>query len=372
MVSSIGSAGASRALIQRNLEALDRPQNEPGLTAAGDALGRPTDSLDLSPAYRQRESLRIRSRTQVKVNEDGDLVAKSRTTLRYRYDFQSADGARISIRLKANVKFKQTVQGDESSQSLRLSFKASIRTIQQDAAATSNSLQAAPEIPAAIGDTISRALELFNELTDAAVNQFEQSDPLEGDPLIASVVDAYNGFAGTILENVEPPSEPNAEVVPEGPVEEPVVQALPEAPVVIEPVEPTPDQIAPVSNEAQPERVESEADDAEVDDVDDVDDDDDERVTIQPADNDDRTTAETAAVDQPDQASQTASAALFKLRFRIVQSLTTITGGPDSDSGTTISRSVLRASAELSIRSRGDRPSFDDALVPRLGFDSQG
>ena len=100
----------------------------------------PTDSVELSDAYRQRESLSIRARTKLKISKDGEIKAKSQAKLRYKYDFVSADGSKISVRLKANLNFKQTVEGDQYSQSLKLSAKASVKAIQRDVSSATTSL----------------------------------------------------------------------------------------------------------------------------------------------------------------------------------------------------------------------------------------
>ena len=106
-----------------------------------------------------------------------------------------------------------------------------------------------------------KALDLFQQVTDAAAAAFDGSDPLDGDSLISSLVDAFNEFADTMLgsfvghpSDVAPASvtgsvdtvgdEPIQSTVPDAPV----IEAAP--PAIADPV-PLPATIAEAPSEAE-------------------------------------------------------------------------------------------------------------------------
>jgi len=377
VVSSISSVGLS-PIFARNtstfgVSAADHSHRQ---VKSPETAESPTDSVELSDAYRQRESLSIRARTKLKISKDGEIKAKSQVKLRYKYDFVSADGSKISVRLKANLNFKQTVDGDQYTQSLKLSAKASVKAIQRDVSSATTSLQQAPGIPADIDKTISKALDLFGKLTDAAVGEFVERDRLDGDQLIAGVVDAFNEFAGAVLQSfllageaqpVLPDSvATDIPATPAGddPVETPVVSS----PSTDEPLAPTPDLgtidlSAPVTEPTTvgDALVEFTSDDTQ-----------ENSTSVEPTEV--VSTVERATGDDHLKASKrTASAVMFKLRLQIVRSLTSLTGKLDPDSGDeAFSLSVFKSSAKLSIRAQGNWVSFDDSSIPRLRFDLFG
>ena len=100
----------------------------------------------------------------------------SHTKLRFRYDFEAADGTRIRIRAKANLHYSQINHSDEGSQSTRLRAKARILVLQENVSTGAAPLLETPEVSSEAKHEISQAIDHFYQITDAATSLFLDSD----------------------------------------------------------------------------------------------------------------------------------------------------------------------------------------------------
>ena len=84
--------------------------------------------------YRERTSLQLRAQSQLQVTEDGQTLATAQAKLRFRYDFQAADGSTIQIRLQANLNYAQLTDADTESQTTKLRASLHISILQKNVA----------------------------------------------------------------------------------------------------------------------------------------------------------------------------------------------------------------------------------------------
>lgn len=340
----------------------------------------PSSDTALSDGASQRTSLKIRSHSQVRTTDDGQLLATSKTKLRFRYDFEAADGTKIRIRAEANLNYAQLTDSDEQSQSLKLRATARISILQEGVSSDLSPLLNNPENSTDAKSVISTALDLFHQVTDTATSLFLNSDPLDGDSLITGVAEAFNGLSESLTALFQPSSEtptavPSTEApeLLEPPVADPaeVVPAQLEqseagSPVVIDP-EPLLEMLLPATAEA------SEPEAAPVEDV-----------------AQEETAAPEAEVlpeaDAPTEAGEVQNTepaaneptqplvreAMFRVRLRVMESLRSLVGVFDSDSSRQqVSQSMLRVSAQFSARYSVNGSGGSEALPNTTNIDAQ-
>ncbi len=357
------------------------------LPVAANAISAEPDVLSISsPESRavddgvfQRTALAVRARWQVKETDDGQLRIRANTKLRFAYDFQAADGTQIRIRAKANLQYSQTSDGDTQSQSLKIRVKARVSILQQDVSSGVSPLAEDPEIPSEAQSAIAQALELFQKVTDKATSLFLENNPLDGDQLIAGIVEAFNELAGSISGTplpitADPQPAPAADLI------EPVayVAADPAQPVAVQPipVEPLPPVIltSEPASEASPQDVASPATN-------------DLAANVEPSETLVSENSPVAAQAEPEVAAQTDTAqpaadeqvrsssnsVLLKLRFQVIQSLTHLVGEFDSGSSSLLfSQSIFKASANLVARYNVAGPgATGSATNTGIGIDTQ-
>ena len=174
--------------------------------SAGSQCAREADELSLSQpglltandGTYQRTSLKIRVHSETEVADDGDVVAMSQTKLRFRYDFEAADGTSIHIRAQASLNYAQTSDSDDGSQTTKLRVAARVSILQENVSNGLAPLQETPDISTEANEFISQAIDLFQQVIDATTSAFLDSDPLDGDNLIAGLVEAFNGLSAAI------------------------------------------------------------------------------------------------------------------------------------------------------------------------------
>ena len=118
MISPIGLTTVTSPLVVPHDSTADASTaNETGLIGAnsspsGDTLelSQPA-SLAIRDAFRQRFSLKLRSHTELKQSDDGELQIKTKSQLTFRYDFEAADGT--TLRLSAKAKLEYTSKTDD-------------------------------------------------------------------------------------------------------------------------------------------------------------------------------------------------------------------------------------------------------------------
>lgn len=318
------------------------------------------ESLPTSDGYYQRTSLKVRAHSQVRTAGNGDVLTTSKARLRFSYDFEAADGTKIRVRVQANVNYAQLSADDEQAQSMRLRVTAKVSILQKNVASGLSPLLDTGEN----ASVLSQALELFQQVTEAATSAFLGSDPLDGDSLISGLVGAFNGLAETMdglflpalsASEVETPSQPDPILEP--PVAEPApVETAPPAerppqdslspgdPVETTPVENAGQSESPVSETATPPvDGEPEAIEPEI---------------VEPA--------------PREPAVPSARSVMLKLRLQVVQSLNSLVQEFGSgSSGLFVSHSSLRASAQLALRYDSNGLAVSDALLQARQIDAQ-
>jgi hypothetical protein len=220
MISAVSPVGPSKGIVAPGkLNALQSIRHGNIAEAPFSLLAPAPDSLDLSEGYLERTALRVRTVTRAALNDDGELSVRSHSKLRFQYDFQAADGTRIQVRLKANVHYSQTENDDDSAQSLKIRVQLNVSILQDQVASDAAPLLDPSALPSEARDAIALALGLFQEATDAATSLFEESDPLDGDALIARVLDAFHQLVDSIHHSVTPQVPAENPVLEEAPVD---------------------------------------------------------------------------------------------------------------------------------------------------------
>ncbi len=258
MISAIGAPVVSNPMLLPSAESSsEMPSNETSLAGPTSSTG--TDVLSLSQpqplatndGFYQRTSLKIRSRSHVKITDDGQVRSMSHTKLRFRYDFEAADGTRIRIRVKANLHYSQFNDGDEGSQSTRLRVKAKVLVLQEGVSTGIAPLLESPEVPSEAKNGITQAIDQFNQITEAATALFLNSDPLDGDSLIAGLVDSFNGLSDS-LKSMFLPQPTGSEAEPSKEVVELLAPSVSDSEELPTPKPAQIEAIPPVSIEAEP------------------------------------------------------------------------------------------------------------------------
>ena len=387
MISAVGAPAVSNLiLVPSTASSSDTSSNESSLAVTtapigGDVLSlSQPESLATSDGFYQRTSLQIRAHSHVKVTDDGQVRAMSHTRLRFSYDFEAADGTRIRIRAKVNLHYSQINDSDEGSQSTRLRVKARVSVLQESVSTGIASLLETPEVCAEAKNGISQAIDLFYQVTDAAASLFLDSNPLDGDALIAGLVEAFNGLSESLNSIfLPPPADPegvtSADVVElleqvavdpgEVLVAEPdQIEAVPPGSVESEPLSGAPPQDigqssgpenelaenvgqrenSALENEVLPEASEQKGPS--------------EGQEVEPA---------TIEKSQP-----FVGSVMFRLRLQVIQSLTDLIGVFDSDSPSLLaSQSIFRASAQFAARYNVRGPGVNDSLSQDSRIDTQ-
>ncbi len=334
-----------------------QPPVEPGGALISRAT--PSDEVSLSEpgtgliddGFYQRTDLSVRSRFRVSQTDDGELRTTLHSKLRFRYDFEAADGTKIRIRAKANLHYSQKSDGDQQSQSLKLRVKAHVSVVQKSVTSGVGAVAELPELSAAAQQGLSEALELFQQMTDAATSVFLGGDPLDGDSLIAGLVEAFNELTGT-MDTTAIPAGDLPESLPHDVVEQiagPVLEqpgyttSVPAVVGAAEPAVETDDsEISLLEHEAA---LDSSGESDEV-------------AYIEPVEFEDveqGTSSEDEAGEgeeiEPTASQQTYASVKMKMRVQFIQSLTRIVGAFDSDSSAiTVSQSAFRASFQVAAR----------------------
>lgn len=202
MLSSVAASALQSAFLAPLSLAAQDPTTPSSDGTSGDGANQlslaQSGLLDGADTYRERTSLQLRAQSQLQVTEDGQTLATAQAKLRFRYDFQAADGSTIQIRLQANLNYAQLTDADTESQTTKLRASLHISILQKNVASGVAPLQNDPSTSTDAQDTISQALDLFQQVTDAARSLFQASDPLDGDSLITSLVDAFNELADSL------------------------------------------------------------------------------------------------------------------------------------------------------------------------------
>ena len=142
----------------------------------------------------------MQSRIRVKLNDSG-------TRLRFRYAFKAADGAQIRIRTKANLKSSQADVGDQGLDSTRLRAKLKVAVFEKNVTAGISHLLDSSQVPGEVKGATSEAVQQFQQATQAATSQFLEGDLLDGDQLIASVIEAFNELTEKVFAAFQPVSD---------------------------------------------------------------------------------------------------------------------------------------------------------------------
>lgn len=418
MLSSVGAPAVSNPILAplapTPADASSNVPSESTTSASGTdvfSLSQPGSPTSDDGVY-QRTSLQLRQRSHVRLTDDGQSHAISHTKLRFRYDFEAADGTQIRIRAQTNLRYSQLTGGDQESQSLKLRATASVSVLQETVSSGVSPLLETPDNSANLKNLISGALDLFRQVTDAATSAFLDSEALDGDRLITGMVEAFNGLSEAISSIFVPPAS-TPETLPSadtgGALEPPPVtpdDVLPPEPAPIETespvdVDPTPVPDAPSETPqdvAQPDVPEGEiaenvgegdtpaVEDGSQGDAPVVEDiatpetgEQGEAVeggNVGPVPDEstipDPITEPTTEPTTTEPSRQFAGSVMFKLRLQVIQSLNSLVGVFDSGSSDQpTSHSVLRASAQFSARYNISGPGVIDALSGDNRIDTQ-
>eukprot|EP00913_Durusdinium_trenchii_P010900 g10229.t1 len=140
-----------------------------------------------------RAETRLRSRTSLRIDDDGSIRFKARTRLRYRYEFEAADGTRIQIKARANLRYSAKVD-DNGDLKIKTRAKLQISLLQESVNTNTDSLFNASDNNE-LFSALTKALNVFNEVVNHATSEFLNGDILNGDGLITDLVDAFNELA---------------------------------------------------------------------------------------------------------------------------------------------------------------------------------
>ncbi|MEM8670775.1 MAG: hypothetical protein AAGG48_24825 [Planctomycetota bacterium] len=354
-VPSTFSRGQFSAFRSKSSEKISASSQQPSSTELSTVVGGFDPATDLSNALSERLALKVRSKTRVRVDDEGNLRATSRTKLRFRYDLETNDGQKLSLRAKANVK-QTLVQDEDGAFSLQTKVKFQFRLIQQDVNAGINSLNP--------NESENRSLEAFTRQVDRLSSQFSDEGSIDADELIASVLDAFNQLYERFSGN-----EPAAERPEENEVDAVSVRVRlqntsitanvgqSDVPIAEVPDVET-DSSQPVDNvEAAVGTVESSED------VDDVDEPDDDDAVEEARDDDDREERSSSVADSGKQDETTAPSdpssepvdrreVLQQVRVRFVQSFSQVvqTLSPENGSGDNLTLVQQQSSLKFSAR----------------------
>jgi hypothetical protein len=366
MITAIGVPAASNPTLVPNapssndVSSNDTSLAVPASPAGADelSLSQP-DSLATSDAFYQRTSLKIRSHSRVRVTDDGQVRSMSRTKLRFNYDFEAADGTKIRIRVKANLNYSQVSDGDEGLQSTRLRVKAKVLVLQENVSTGISPLLESPEVASEAKNGISQAIDQFNRIAEAATAMFLDSDPLDGDSLIAGLVESFNGLSESlnsmflsapadsaavpsndVVELLGQPVSGSEEVPPAKPDQ---IETVPAVKIDSEPTPEAAPQEVGQSNGPEHELAElvghGETSTLE------------NGVPPEASEQEGSSEGQAVAPAADEHSPLSIDSVMFKLRFQVIQSLTSLVGDFDTDSPAPLaSHSMFRASAQFTAR----------------------
>ena len=193
MVSAIFSAGNTPRVVQRlanNRQPIANRDQDARATSTSSALqaNQFSDlgfdpSSELQSYQSERLALKARSRTKIRVDDEGNLRATNRTKLQFRYDLETSDGQQISLRAKARIK-QSVVQDENGDLAIQTKIKFQFRLIQQDVSEELNPVAQTAEDRLALG--------AFGDALDSAGVQFADQGAIDADELIGAVLDAFN------------------------------------------------------------------------------------------------------------------------------------------------------------------------------------
>ncbi len=205
-------------------------------------------------------ALKLKFDTQTRASEHGEGALETRSKLRFQYVFQSADGTGIKIdaKIKLNEKYAQSEDDNGFSQKLKFKARLHIEVLQRDVAESGQQLAVAPQIPDQAKAVIGDAIDLFGQISNALLNAFQQGDSVDGDALIAGIVESFNDLTQSVLGANDPAALPPEGLPPEGlppealpPAEGLPIEGLPPIePTVADPE--TPVTVTPVALERPP------------------------------------------------------------------------------------------------------------------------
>lgn len=388
MISAIGAPGASRPILvpsaARSSDTSLNKSNAAGTVSPSGAdvfsLSQP-ESLATSDGFFQGTSFAVRGHCYLREMDDGRIRAMSHTKLRFRYNFEAADGTKIHVRVKANLHYSQIGNTDEGSRSIRLRAKAAVSILQENVSSGVTPLLEIPEVSAEAKNRISQAIDLFYQVADAAAALFFESDPLDGDGLIAGLVDAFNGLSESISSIFLPPSADDPEPMSSGEVMG-VLQQVASDPGEVLTVAPNQIEAVPLTNvESEPlsggrpqDIAQSSGPENEL--VDRVAEGDasgsDKVVLPEGGEMEGPSPAQEIQPATSEQSQRFVNSVMFRLRLQVIQSLTSLVGVFDSDSPSVMAtQSIFRASAQLAARYDLGAFGGSDSTSDDNGIDTQ-
>jgi hypothetical protein len=337
-------------------------------------------SLTSSDGTYRRTSLNIRARSEVKTTDDGDVLALSQAKLRFRYDFKAADGTSIHIRVQANLNYSQTTDSEDGSQTTKLRAMMRVSMLQEHVSSGIAPLQETPDISAEAKEFISQAIDLFQQIVDATTSAFLDSDPLDGDSLIAGLVEAFNELSAAIDSMfVSPPADSETaspgEVVAllENAATNPS-EVFAAAPTQTEEYPPIDVESASPSVVPPPSIVPSNGPETELLDVVGLGEPSALTNDILPVASEQEAASEgqevAPATNEPSESF--VGSVMTRVRLQMIESLRSLVDAFDSDSsGRQVSRSVFGASAQISARYSFRASDANDSLSNARGIDAQ-
>jgi hypothetical protein len=162
----------------------------------------PVDELQLSsgdedPSFELvRADTRLHTRTQLRIDEDGSIRFKSRTNLRYKYEFEAADGTRIQIKVRANLSYAAKLDEDGDLK-IRVRAKLQVSLLQESVNSNAASLLSLGENDE-LFSALTEALAAFNDVVTHVTSDILNGESLDGDRLITGLVSAFNELADAI------------------------------------------------------------------------------------------------------------------------------------------------------------------------------
>ena len=156
-----------------------------------------------------RANTRLHTHTQLRIDEDGSIQFKSRTYLRYKYEFEAADGTRIQIKVRANLSCAAKLDEDGDLK-IRVRAKLQVSLLQESVnsdAASLLSLGKNDELFSALTES----LATFNNVVTHVTSDILNDESLDGDRLITDLVNAFNELANAI-DSTQPNALPQTDL----------------------------------------------------------------------------------------------------------------------------------------------------------------
>lgn len=144
-------------------------------------------------------NVKVRSRSQIRVDDDGSFRAVNQTKLRFSYDLKLDDGQTIQLRAKAKVR-QSVTQNEAGDIAIKTKVKFQFSLIQQDVSDGLEPLQGGTN------DGETNPLQAFLDVVDSVVADFADDGQIDADTLIHTVLDEFNSlFASLSGALPEPP-----------------------------------------------------------------------------------------------------------------------------------------------------------------------